>query len=40
VKDCEEELRWYEKRWEEDVGRLRKEMEELKRLLGRVKMYV
>jgi septal ring factor EnvC (AmiA/AmiB activator) len=33
VKDCEEELRWYEKRWEEDVGRLRKEMEELKRLL-------
>lgn len=33
MKDCEEELRWYEKRWEEDVGRLRKEMEELKRLL-------
>lgn len=33
MKDCEEQLRWYEKRWEEDVGRLRKEMEELKRLL-------
>jgi septal ring factor EnvC (AmiA/AmiB activator) len=33
VKDCEELLRWYEKRWEEDVLRLKKDKAELQRLL-------